>query len=112
VLWYTPAEDRCEGREFCQPGLSAAASAIEGGVVAGAMDGVLRVYDKATGKVRWSYDSVRSFPTTDGGMAQGGSFGGAAGPVFSDGMMFVNSGYGIYFHMPGNVFLAFGPKTP
>ena len=103
VLWYTPAEDRCEGREFCQPGLSAAASAIEGGVVAGAMDGVLRVYDKATGKVLWSYDSVRSFPTTDGGTAQGGSFGGAAGPVFSDGMMFVNSGYGIYFHMPGNV---------
>ncbi|MBM70736.1 MAG: dehydrogenase [Haliea sp.] len=112
VLWFTPAEDLCEGREFCQPGLSAAASAIAGGVVAGAMDGVLRAYDKATGKVLWSYDSVRSFDTTDGGTALGGSFGGAAGPVFSDGMMFVNSGYGIYFHMPGNVFLAFGPKTP
>lgn len=112
VLWYTRAEDTCEGREFCQPGLSAAASAIEGGVIAGAMDGVLRVYDKATGEVLWSYDSVREFTTTDSGTAQGGSFGGAAGPVFSDGMMFVNSGYGIYFHMPGNVFLAFGPKSP
>lgn len=111
ILWFTPAEDRCEGREFCQPGLSAAASAIDGGVVAGAMDGVLRAYDKATGKVLWSYDSARQYPSTDGGTGQGGSFGGAAGPVFSGGMMFVNSGYGIYFHMPGNVFLAFGPKT-
>jgi len=36
--------------------------------------------------------------------------GGAAGPVFSDDMLFVNSGYGIYFHMPGAVLLGFGPK--
>jgi polyvinyl alcohol dehydrogenase (cytochrome) len=28
--------------------------------------------------------------------------------VFKDDMLFVNSGYGIYFHMPGNVLLAFG----
>jgi hypothetical protein len=27
--------------------------------------------------------------------------------------MYVNSGYGIYFHMPGNVLLAFGlPEKP
>ena len=44
-----------------------------------------------------------------GGQANGGSHGGAAGPVFKDDMMFVSSGYGIYFHMPGNVLLAFGP---
>jgi hypothetical protein len=25
-----------------------------------------------------------------------------------DGMLFAASGYGIYFHMPGNVLLAFG----
>ena len=30
------------------------------------------------------------------------------GPTFGDGMLYVNSGYGIYFHMPGNVLLAFG----
>ena len=35
---------------------------------------------------------------------------GATGPVLSGNMLFVNSGYGIYFHMPGNVLLAFGPK--
>ena len=27
-------------------------------------------------------------------------------------MIFVNSGYGIYLHMPGNVLLAFGKRTP
>lgn len=109
-LWFNRTVDICDGREYCQPGLSAAASAIEGAVVAGGMDGMLRAYGKSDGKVLWSFDSVREFQTTDGGTARGGSFGGAAGPVFSDGMMFVNSGYGIYFHMPGNVLLAFGPR--
>ncbi len=110
VLWFNRAEDNCDGRDFCQPGLSAAASAIEGAVVAGAMDGLLRAYSRETGEILWQFDSARSFQTTDGGTGSGGSFGGGAGPVFSAGMMFVNSGYGIYFHMPGNVLLAFGLK--
>jgi hypothetical protein len=29
----------------------------------------------------------------------------------ADGMLYVNSGYGIYQHMPGNVLLAFAPKS-
>jgi len=110
VLWFTESEDRCRGREYCQPGLSAAASSIPGAVVAGGMDGILRAYSKATGAIIWEHDSVREYPTTDGGSARGGSFGGGAGPVFKGGMLFVNSGYGIYFHMPGNVLLAFGPR--
>jgi len=112
TLWYTETEDQCNGREFCQPGISAAASSLKGGVVAGAMDGKLRVYDHGTGKVIHTFDSTTSFETLDGGQAHGGSFGGASGPVFSGNMMFINSGYGIYFHMPGNVLLAFGPKDP
>jgi polyvinyl alcohol dehydrogenase (cytochrome) len=28
--------------------------------------------------------------------------------MVADGMLYVNSGYGIYFHMPGNVLLVFG----
>jgi polyvinyl alcohol dehydrogenase (cytochrome) len=50
-------------------------------------------------------------PTTDGRTARGGSFGGGAGPVVRDGMLFAASGYGIYFHMPGNVLLAFAPRA-
>lgn len=111
VRWFTPADDDvCGDREYCQPGLSAASSALEGGVMAGGMDGVLRLYDGASGKVLWSFDSAREYPVLGGGQGRGGSFGGGAGPVFDGGMMYVNSGYGIYFHMPGNVLLAFGLK--
>lgn len=106
--WYTPSQDRCAGRKFCQPGLSAPASTIPGAVVAGAMDGWLRAYDNSSGKVIWAYDTAVEFPLGDQGSASGGSIGGGAGPVFKDDMMFVNSGYGIYFHMPGRVLLAFG----
>lgn len=106
--WYTPATDNCAGRKFCQPGLSAPASAIPGAVVAGAMDGWLRAYDSNSGKVLWAYDTAVEFELPGGGSANGGSIGGGAGPVFKDNMMFVNSGYGIYFHMPGRVLLAFG----
>ena len=111
TLWYTQTpDDVCNDREYCDPGLSAAASAIEGAVVGGSMDGHLRAYDRATGKVIWDLDTAVSFDTLDGKKASGGSLGGAAGPVFNGNMMFVNSGYGIYFHMPGNVLLAYGPK--
>lgn len=78
--------------------------------MAGAMDGHLRAYDETTGKILWDVDTAVAYRTLDGGSARGGSFGGASGPVFSGDMLFVNSGYGIYFHMPGNVLLAFGRK--
>ena len=110
TLWYTPHEDQCRGREFCQPGISAAASSLPGGVIAGAMDGVLRAYDRASGEVVWAFDTAVDFAALNGRQASGGSMGGASGPVFSGDMLFVNSGYGIYFHMPGAVLLAFGPR--
>jgi polyvinyl alcohol dehydrogenase (cytochrome) len=111
TLWYTETpNDVCQGREYCDPGLSAAASAIDGAVVGGSMDGHVRAYDRRTGKVIWDLDTATSFDTLDGKQASGGSLGGAAGPVFKDDMLFISSGYGIYFHMPGNVLLAFGPE--
>ena len=81
---------------------------MPGAVLAGHMDGRLRAYDSATGQVIWEFDATQTFPTTDGGSAHGGSFGGGAGPIVQDGMLFAASGYGTYFHMPGNVLLAFG----
>ena len=110
TLWYTAHADRCRGRAFCQPGISAAATSIPGAVLGGAMDGVLRAYAADTGKVVWSFDTAREFAATHGGAARGGSMGGASGAVPSGDMLFVNSGYGIYFHMPGAALLAFGPK--
>jgi len=111
LLWSQPADDICAGREFCDSGISAAITAMPGAVLAGHMDGRLRAYDSATGRVLWQYDTTREVPTTGGGTAHGGSFGGGAGPVVRDGMLFAASGYGIYFHMPGNVLFAFGPEA-
>jgi polyvinyl alcohol dehydrogenase (cytochrome) len=105
-IWSAPANDVCKARPFCDPGISAAATAIPGVVFAGHMDGRLRAYDGASGKVLWEFDSTQSLSTVSGATAHGGSFGGA-GAAIRDGYVVVNSGYGLYFHMPGGVLLAF-----
>ena len=110
VRWEQPSPDVCNGRQFCNPGISAAIAAIPGVVFAGGMDGRMRAHDSATGAVIWEFDSARDFDALGGVRARGGSFGGGAAPVFKDGMMYLMSGYGIYNHMPGNVLLAFAPE--
>lgn len=106
LLWSAPAADTCNKRPFCDPGISAPVTAIPGAIFAGHMDGVLRAYDSNTGKVIWSYDSAHDVKTVSGATAHGGSFGGA-GAAIRDGYLVINSGYGLYFHMPGNVLLVF-----
>ncbi|HEU5442802.1 MAG TPA: hypothetical protein VFU61_03190, partial [Steroidobacteraceae bacterium] len=105
-LWSHPAPDTCGSRPFCDPGITAAVTAIPGVVFAGHLDGVLRAYDASTGGVLWQFDALRKLKTVSGAIAQGGSFGGP-GAVVRAGYVVVNSGYGLYFHMPGNVLLAF-----
>ncbi len=70
------------------------------------MDGRIRAYDAATGKVLWQYDTAREIEALGGAIARGGSIGGG-GPIVHDGMVYTNSGYGLYFHMPGNALVAF-----
>jgi polyvinyl alcohol dehydrogenase (cytochrome) len=106
VIWSAPTDDICAGRSDCDPGILAAITAIPGAVFAGHMDGRIRAYDSATGHILWQYDSTQEVTTVSGATARGGSVGGG-GPVVADGMVFVNSGYGIYWHMPGNLLLAF-----
>ncbi len=108
--WKWRAADVCKGRQFCEPGISAAVTAVTGLVLAGGMDGVLRIHDGATGAVLWENDTTADVTATSGAKAHGGSIGGAAGPVVQNGRIFVNSGYGIYGHMPGNVMLVFGKE--
>jgi polyvinyl alcohol dehydrogenase (cytochrome) len=108
-IWSDPAPDDCGGRPFCDPGITAAVTAIPGVVFAGHLDGRLRAYEARTGRVLWQFDALRTFDTVSGASAQGGSFGGP-GPVVRAGYLVVNSGYGLYFHMPGNVLLAFSAR--
>jgi polyvinyl alcohol dehydrogenase (cytochrome) len=110
-LWKQPYEGAgCNGREFCHAGISQAVTAAPGLVLAGSMDGVLRVHDSATGEIVWQHDTAPPVMTVSGEEAHGGSLGGSSGPMTANGMLFVNSGYGLYFHMPGNVMLVFGRK--
>lgn len=106
LLWSAPAEDLCKGEQFCDPGILAAVSSIPGVVFGGHMDGRLQAYDAATGQVVWKHDTRQDVTTLSGAKGHGGSMGGN-GPVVHDGTLFVNSGYGIYWHLPGNVLLAF-----
>lgn len=43
-----------------------------------------------------------------GDPAHGGSLAGAGGAVVADGRVYVSSGYGHSYHMPGNALLVFG----
>ena len=82
---------------------------IPGVVFAGALDGHLRAYSTDDGTVLWDFDTAREFSTVNGVPARGGSMD-AAGPVVAQGMVFVNSGYGQFNQMPGNVLLAFAVR--
>ena len=106
VLWSTPAENVCSGRAFCDSGILASIAAIPGAVFAGHMDGRIRAYDSESGHVLWQFDTTLPEATLGNGTAKGGTIGGG-GPVIHDGMLYTNSGYGLYFHMPGNLLLAF-----
>ncbi len=108
ILWYTPAPDVCaeEDKPACDPGLSAAVTAIPGVVFAGAFDGHLRAYDTETGEVLWDFDTNRTFESVSGEVAQGGSIE-SDGPVVYRGRVLVNSGYLFGDRMPGNALLVF-----
>ena len=81
-------------------------TAIPGVVFSGSLDGHLRAYASATGAIIWDADTVRDYQTVNGQKARGGSLDGP-GAAIAGGMLYVNSGYGQWGGMPGNVLLAF-----
>ncbi|MBI1180209.1 MAG: PQQ-binding-like beta-propeller repeat protein [Alphaproteobacteria bacterium] len=112
-VWFSPNDRPCppDGNPRCDPGLSAAVTAIPGVVFTGGYDGWIRAYEAGTGKVIWSFDTARDFETVNGSTARGGSIE-VAGPVVADGTVYVNSGHLYGGHMPGNVLLALAPASP
>jgi polyvinyl alcohol dehydrogenase (cytochrome) len=106
ILWDAKPPTACPPEATnCSPAQSAAVSAIPGVVFSGSVDGHLRAFSASTGEVLWDANTARSFETVNG-KAHGGSLD-AAGPAIANGMVFVNSGYGQWGGMPGNVLLAF-----
>lgn len=109
VVWAAPAPGgTCEGRG-CYRANSAAPTAIPDVVFAGGLDGHIRAHDSSTGHVLWDFDTVRDYETVNGVPGRGGAIDGP-GPVVANGTVYVNSGYGAFGQMPGNVLLAFRPR--
>jgi polyvinyl alcohol dehydrogenase (cytochrome) len=106
IVWSAKPSPCVEGRTNCSPAQSAALTAIPDVVFSGSIDGHLRAYSTATGAVIWDVDTAREFETVNGKPARGGSMD-VGGPAVVNGMVLVNSGYGQWGGMPGNVLLAF-----
>jgi polyvinyl alcohol dehydrogenase (cytochrome) len=84
-------------------------TAIPGVVFSSGLDGHLRAYASADGRILWDVDTRTSYETVNGIKATGGAMDGP-GAVVVGGMVFVNSGYGYMGGAPGNVLLAFGTE--
>lgn len=106
ILWRGKGGDRCADRKDCEAGVSAAITAIPGAVLAGYLDGWLRLQDGETGKVLWEVDTAQPVKTANGAIATGGSMSGP-GPTIFDGHLVLNSGYGFARKMPGNALLVY-----
>jgi polyvinyl alcohol dehydrogenase (cytochrome) len=101
-VWSTPAPEGIKGI----PGQAAAVTVIPGVVFSGALNGHFRGYSTSNGEIIWDFDTNRPFDTVNGVPAKGGSVD-APGPVVAHGMVYVNSGYGLFGGIAGNVLLAF-----
>ena len=108
VVWSVPLPaEACAGKGRCFSNNSAGATVIDGVVFAGGLDGVIRAHSTADGQVIWEFDTTQPVETVGDVPGRGGAIDGP-GPVVAAGMLFVNSGYGTFGQMPGNLLLAFG----
>jgi polyvinyl alcohol dehydrogenase (cytochrome) len=107
IAWTAPPARACAGRKNCSPAQSAAVTATAEFALSGSVDGHIRAYATADGVLLWDYDTVKPFTTVNGVKANGGSLD-AGGATVAGGMLFVNSGYGLYGGEAGNVLIAFG----
>jgi polyvinyl alcohol dehydrogenase (cytochrome) len=107
-VWSMPPPERlCGTARGCSAAQGAAVTAIPGAVISGSMDGGLRAYASADGRILWQFDTNRDFTTVNGVKANGGAIDGP-GPIVAGGMLFATSGYVSLIGRPGNVLLAFG----
>jgi polyvinyl alcohol dehydrogenase (cytochrome) len=110
-VWYSPPEIPVCGKpsRACSGAQFSAVSAIPGIVFSPSNDGAVRAHATADGRVVWTFDTNKEFPTINGLRAKGGSMNGPA-PVIAGGFLYVSSGYGVFGLRPGNVLLAFAPE--
>lgn len=104
IIWSTPAPhapchyagDRSKDftQGICVRAQSAAPSAMPGIVFSGTLDGWLRAYDSATGKIVWEYSTTeQTYDTVNGVHAQPGGGIDGMGPTIAGGMVYTTSGF-------------------
>ncbi|HEY0452319.1 PQQ-binding-like beta-propeller repeat protein [Actinophytocola sp.] len=117
VLWQTPnPADGCTTGgaarypDVCSLAHAPAATSSPGLVWEGSNDGKLRAYAADTGRVLWTYDTIRDVTGVNGLTGRGSAISGTGGgAVISHGMVYVQSGYAPeYPSAGGHVLLAFG----
>jgi len=96
--------------QVCRLGMSPAPLLVDGAVVTGTTQGMLRIFDGKTGDVLFEYMTNRDFPGTVNGVEGHGGGLDSAPYVAGDGTLFVQSGYARFGEPPGNVLIAFRPK--
>ncbi|WP_435354571.1 PQQ-binding-like beta-propeller repeat protein [Emticicia sp. SJ17W-69] len=105
VIWQSPTPTCPQGKNCIQAN-SAAPLALPDLVFAGTLEGHIRAYDNKTGKILWEFDTVKEYEAINGIKGKGGSIDGPS-PVVSENMLYVNSGYGMFGEVAGNVLIAF-----
>ena len=105
------AGDRIKRMPSCARlnGMSTAPAVIDGAVVEGALDGWLYVLDAKDGRPLWKFDTAIPVKGINGVAGEGGSID-AVSIAAANGLLFVNSGYGMFGGKAGNVLMAFKPK--
>ena len=81
---------------------------IDGAVVSAAPNGAIYVNDAKTGELLWTYEA-KEFTGINGVTGKGGSID-SNSITAVNGLLLVNSGYGMFGQAGGNMLLAFKPK--
>lgn len=91
-------------------GLSGAPTVIGDHVVTGGLDGRLYMLERKTGKLVWQFSTAREFETINGVPGNGAAVDNAS-IIAANGLVILNSGYGLFGQGPGNVMIALKPRT-
>ena len=101
---------KVSANKYCTSANQGAVTVIPGVAFTGSVDGTMRAFSTADGRVLWDYYSKRDYQTINGIEGRGGSVGGP-GPTVVNGMVYWGSGYAILGTTPGNVLLAFSVES-
>ncbi len=91
-------------------GLSGAPTVIGDHIVTGGLDGRVYVVERKTGKLVSQWDTAQKYQTVNGVEGNGASVDNAS-IIATNGLLIMNSGYGLFGQGAGNVMIAYKPKS-